>query len=152
MFWHTSWFIKNSGWSGDRFSVQFPFFELLMVVSKYLCWKISFGKLVHLSIKLSGFCKIKYVNIRSWVETTESEEKLSQVKCQLPYDRNGWIVHLHCINVTSFKVYLILLLIVFYKIIVLKRIFRLVMIVDALLYYDTSLIILASNVSSMNNK
>ena len=51
---HTGSSIKISGWSGVRFSVRFPVFVLLMVISKKnLCRKISFVILVHLHIKLS---------------------------------------------------------------------------------------------------
>ena len=43
--------IKISGWSGVRFSVRFPVFVLLMVISKKnLCRKISFVILVLLLI------------------------------------------------------------------------------------------------------
>ena len=47
--------IKFSRWSGVRFSVRFPVFVLLMVLSKkILCRKISFVILIHLHINFPG--------------------------------------------------------------------------------------------------
>ena len=52
---HTGSSIKISGWSGVRFSVRFPVFVLLMVISKkFLCRKISFVILIHLHINFPG--------------------------------------------------------------------------------------------------
>ena len=51
---HTGSSIKISGWSGVRFSVRFPVFVLLMVISKiFLCRQISFDILVDLHINFS---------------------------------------------------------------------------------------------------
>ena len=58
---HAGSSIKISGWSGVRFSVRFPVFVLLMVLSKkFLCRKISFVILVHLHIKFSRWSGVRF--------------------------------------------------------------------------------------------
>ena len=58
---HTGSSIKIYGWSGVRFSVRFPVFVLLMVLSKkFLCRKISFVILVHLHIKFSRWSGVRF--------------------------------------------------------------------------------------------
>ena len=58
---HTGSSIKIYGWSGVRFSVRFPVFVLLMVLSKkFLCRKISFVILVHLHIKFSRWSRVRF--------------------------------------------------------------------------------------------
>ena len=58
---HTGSSIKISGWSGVRFSVRFPVFVLLMVISKkILCRKISFDILVHLDINFSRWSGVRF--------------------------------------------------------------------------------------------
>ena len=52
---HTGSSIKIYGWSGVRFSVRFPVFVLLMVVSMYFLYiKISFVLLIFLVPHLYG--------------------------------------------------------------------------------------------------
>ena len=58
---HTGSSIKISGQSGVRFSVRFPVFVLLMVLSKkILCRKISFVILVHLHIKFFRWSGVRF--------------------------------------------------------------------------------------------
>ena len=55
---HTGSSIKISGWSGVRFSVRFPVFVLLMVVSKYF-----YTEKIKLNIKKKLTKKIKQKRI-----------------------------------------------------------------------------------------
>ena len=107
---HTGSSIKISGWSGVRFSVRFPVFVLLMVISKkILCRKISFVILVHLHIKFSRWSGVRF-SVRFPVFVL-----LMVVSMYFLYIKISFV-----------------LLIFFSEFIVLKRIFRLVTIVHIL--------------------
>ena len=130
---HTGSSIKISGWSGVRFSVRFPVFVLLMVVSKiFLCRQISFDILVDLHINFSRSGVRFSVRFPVFV-------LLMVVSKYFYTEKFLWYLLQH-----------------FCEIIVLKRIFRLVIfsrqifLIGDIIKYEVSNFSVLSNLSSSN--